>query len=206
MMSLLRTLAIAAALVGGAPTFAQEPDTVRITATAPLGRPTLMSYLGGKPIPVTVDALIARLNEPNTCGKEAWPLPDPNKPCAIIAYYLVDRDETLRTPQLVFRSIQYVTHPANPADTTLRMIDLDGRLRSYSDEKLDEPLRPMRVENSCVRVWDTRFIVAKEVKKCKRVNARYIPFGILGYIENDEQKILTGKAKDAFFSLTLQEE
>src|SRR5690242_3441325 len=41
MMSLFRTLMISAALLGGAPVIAQVPDaTVRVTATAPSGRPT----------------------------------------------------------------------------------------------------------------------------------------------------------------------
>jgi hypothetical protein len=203
-MSLLRMSVLAAALLGGAPAFAQIPDTsVSVNATSPSGRPTLMSYLGQNPIPDTVEELVAKLNQPNTCSKEAWPLPDPDKPCAIIAYYLVDRDETLRTPQVVFRAIHYVTHPDNPADTTLRMVDIDGKLQNYSDDRLDEPMRPMRVENSCTRAWDTRFLPPKKVKKCKNVNAHYVPFGILGYIENDEQKILTGKARDAVFGVTM---
>ena len=204
-MSLVRWLVIATAMLVGAPALAQTPDaTVRIIGTALSGRPTLLSYLGKHPIPVTVEGLVSRLNEANTCGKEVWPVPDPNKPCAIVAYYLVNKDETSFTPQLLFRAIYFVTHPDNPAETTLRIIDLDGRVRSFSNEKLDEPLRPMRVPNSCKRSFD--LALTKKVKKCRRVDALYIPFGIIGYIENEEQKIMTGNVKDAFFTVALSPE
>lgn len=203
-MSMLQVAAISAAFLCVAPAFGQEPAaTVRVTVTAPSGRPTLMSYLGSRQLPDTVEALIARLNEPGVCEKEAWPVPDPKKPCAIIVYYLVDRDETMRTPKLVIRAIQHVSHPADPLATALRISDLDGRMKYYSDGRLDEPLRPMRVENSCTRTWNTSLVPPEKVKKCKRVNASYIPIGILGYIENEEQQILTGRAKELFFSLAL---
>lgn len=201
-MSLLRVLPIASALLCGAPALAQEADSsVRVTATS--DRPTLISYLGENPIPQTVDDLLAKLNEPDMCGKEGWPRPRNETPCAIIAYYLADRDETLRTPNLVFRAIQYITHPDDPAETALRIVDIDGQIQVYRDHRLDEPLRPMRVENSCRRVLKSEYNPPKTVKKCQKVNALYVPFGILGYIENDQQQILTGKTKDALFSLTL---
>lgn len=224
-MSVFRTLTIAAALLGVSPAFAQTPspnapsskassstrelpfdqrDTVRITATTKSGRPTLMSYLGQHPLPETVDALIARLNEPDTCSKDAWPAPIRDKPCAIVAYYLMSSDETSWTPQLVFRAIYFVSHPDKPSDTAIRMINLDGNLQIYADDKVDEPLRPMRVQNSCKRTWD--FNLNKEVKRCKKVNAHYVPFGILGYLENDQQQILTGKVKDAFFTVALSDD
>lgn len=210
-MTLLRTLAIATALAAGGPAFAQDPETIRITATQSSGRPTLMAYFGQHPLPVTVDALLAQLNQPNVCGKAAAPVPSSTKPCAIIAYYLANQDETRSTPQLAFRAIQYVTHPDKPEDTTLRIIDIDGKVKSYNDERIDEPLRPMRVPNSCKRVWDLKQTnggptPGVKVKKCKRVDALYLPFGILGYIENDEQKILTGDGKKALFTLAVAED
>jgi hypothetical protein len=203
-MSLMRTLTMATALLAGAPAFAQEPErqadtTIEIMTTSPSGRPTLMSYLAANPLPETVDGLVSRLNAPGVCGEMDWPKPDPDKPCAIIAYYLVDKEESARTPQLTFRAINYVTHPENPLETTVRIFDIDGRLESYSGGRLDEPLRPMRAENSCRRVWDT-IKLQKQVKKCKKVDALYVPFGILGYGENESHQILTGKAKELFFS------
>lgn len=203
-MSLLRTLAVLVALASGAPALAQEPQqapnaTFEIVATSSSGRPTLMSYLAKKPLPETIDGLLARLNEPGVCGEDAWPVALRDKPCAIIIYYLSDRDETSRTPQLVFRTIQYVTRPDDPAQTAVRIYDIDGRLKSYSGGKLDEPLRPLRVEDSCTREWDTRS--GKQIKKCKRVEALYLPIGILGYVENEQHQILTGAAKERFFSV-----
>lgn len=200
-MSLLRALTIAAALLASAPAFAQESATVRVTATAPSGRPTLMSWFASHPLPETTEGLIARLNEPNMCSKAAWPVPDPNKPCAIVAYYLVDRQAALRTPQLVFRAIQSVSYPDDPAKTTLMLTDMDGQVRSYGGARVDEPLRPLRVRQSCSREW--HFQLNMKTRKCKPVNALYMPFGILGYVENEEQQILTGKVKDAFFSLSV---
>lgn len=202
-MSRVRSLALAALVLTSAPALAQQPDTVRIAAAAPSGRPTLMSYIANKPIPETVDALLARLNEPDVCGAS---VPNAERPCAIVAYYLMDRDPALRTPQLVFRAIQFVSHADNPVEATLRMVDLDGGFHTYSDQKLDEPLRPMRVQNSCTRTWMTMYNPPRLKRVCKKVNAHYVPFGILGYGENEEQGIFTGKVKDAFFSLTLSEE
>ena len=207
-MSLLRIVAIAAALLGGAPAFAQaglgvtgQPvDTITITATQKSGRPTLMGYFVRNPLPDTADALITRLNRPDTCGKEAWPTGKTSKPCAIIVYYLADRGETAHTPLLVFRAIYFVTHPDNPANTTLQILDLNGEVKLFSGKNLEEPLRAMRVPNSCHYVWDmTRDDNGLKVKKCQRVSVLYQPIGILGYIENDQQKILTGEGKDMFF-------
>jgi hypothetical protein len=207
-MSLLRIVAIAAALLGAAPAFAQETSapraeqaaTITITAKQLSGHPTLLSYLAQKPLPETTEALVARLNEPTMCGKEVWPAPNPHKPCAVIVYYLVDREETARTPLLAFRALYFVTHPSDPAETTLLILDLDGKVKTFSGAKLDEPLRPMRVPNSCAYRWDRLRDEDFKVKKCQRVDALYEPLGILGYIENDQQKILTGKVKDSFFS------
>ncbi len=206
-MSLVRTMALAAALLGGAPAFAQAGlgvappgATVTITATQQSGRPTLMGYFGQIPIPANVDALVARLNQPNTCSKEAWPNANPYKPCAVIVYYLVNQDETSHTPLLVFRAILFVTHPDNPAETTLQILDLDGKVKLFGGDKLDEPLRPMRVPKSCSYQWDHARDDDFKVKKCQRVGALYEPIGILGYIENDDQKILTGEGKRTFFS------
>lgn len=206
MMSSLRVTGLAALLLAGAPALAQQPeqdaDTVRITATPPPGRTTLMSHFAQNPLPTSVAELVTRLNAPGVCGKDDRPTPDPKQACAIIVYYLVDREEAASTPLLVFRAIQYATHPDNPEDTALRMIDIDGRVQQYSQSRLDEPLRPMRVENSCKRLWTINKDLGK-VKKCRKVNARYIPIGILGYGENESHMILTGKSKDALFSISI---
>jgi len=162
----------------------------------------LMSHFAQNPLPTSVAELVTQLNAPGVCGKDDRPKPDPKQACAIVVYYLTDREEAASTPLLVFRAIQYVTHPDNPEDTALRMIDIDGRVQNYSQIRLDEPLRPLRVENSCRRLWTINKSLGK-VKKCRKVNARYIPIGILGHGENESHMILTGKSRDALFSISI---
>jgi hypothetical protein len=201
-MSLFRLITITAALLSSAPAFAQQPPeaTITITATQQSGRPTLMAYVAQHPMPDTADALVAQLNQPNTCGKKGWAAANPYKACAIIVYYLVGGDETARTPLLAFRAIYSVTHPANPLETSLSMLDLDGKVKIFDGKNLDEPLRRMRVPHSCRYRWDLTRDESAKFKTCKRVNALYEPLGILGYIENDEENILTGRFKDGLFN------
>lgn len=199
-----RGLAVAAILAAAPVAMAgQDPpdrDVVTINAESPSGRPTLMSFIAQKELPSTVEGLVARLNEPGACGKADRPTPSTKWACAIVVYYLVDRDPEPSTPLIVFRAIQHVTHPSIPTDTALRMIDMDGKVQHFSGDRLDEPLRPMRVENSCKRVWSTAKEIGK-IKRCSNVNAQYIPIGILGFGENERLSILTGNTKDALFSL-----
>jgi len=206
MMLSLRGLAFAACVAAAPPALAQQQtpdiDTVTIEAPRPSGRPTLMSQIAQNELPTTTEGLIARLNEPGVCGKADRPVPDKNWACAIVVYYLVDREPTASTPILVFRAIQHITHPDDPLDTAMRMIDIDGKIMRFSEERLDEPLRPMRVENSCKRVWGVAKDLGK-IKRCQNVNARYIPIGILGFGENERLAILTGKTKESLFSLNV---
>lgn len=154
----------------------------------------IVAYFDDQVMPDTVRGLLEELKRSDRCGRGAdLGLGDA---CALVLYKLDDdfTPDRLRPP-FIMKAIYRVSDTENPADTIISIPDSKGVLQRYAGGGLYHPLRNIRA-NICLQHKNTGRCTATESR-----GVLYIPYAILGKIENDREGILPARSARKHFSI-----
>lgn len=206
----MRSAFFATAALASAATLSAQPalaQTTQLTSERPApsenlppdfidSRP-ILAYFDDQPMPDTVRGLLEELKRPDRCAKNA--AINQSDACALVLYRLhSDLTPDRLRPPFILKAIYRVSDPEDPANTVMIMPDSKGILQRYTGENLYEPLRNIRA-NICLRYENTGKCTATESQ-----GVLYVPYAILGKVENDRENILPSRSANRHFSVAAE--